>query len=71
MLLRIHMACPGTGWVPGQVVDATVEQAREWSDGAHASPVRGMALEQADIIVKRRVRNVRRRRPGSSDHDLD
>jgi hypothetical protein len=47
MLLHVHKACPGTDWVPGQVVEATVEQANAWCDGVHASVVREPPVEKA------------------------
>jgi hypothetical protein len=47
MLLRVVAVCPGTGWVPGQTVDASPDEANRWADGVHAVVVRDEQMERA------------------------
>lgn len=50
MLLHVLAVCPGTGWVPGQTVQATAEQANTWADGVHAVAVRAEQLERTVTV---------------------
>ena len=46
--LRVLTTCPGTDWVPGQVVDATAEQAQQVVREGRAEMVRERPMERAD-----------------------
>lgn len=46
--LRVIATCPGTDWVPGQVVDATAAQAQAALREGGAELVRDTPIERAD-----------------------
>lgn len=46
--LRVLAACPGTDWLPGQVVDATAQQAQRYLTERCAELVRERPIERAE-----------------------
>jgi hypothetical protein len=49
--LRVLTTCPGTDWVPGQVVDATAEQAQRYLAACGVELVREQRIELADAWI--------------------
>jgi hypothetical protein len=48
--LRVLTTCPGTDWLPGQVVDATAEQAQQLLAEQRVELVRSRPIEQATEV---------------------